>query len=139
MFNLSPNHGNEFAAGAGKSGLTYQFEVRESDSGVGLCIDFRGKEKDKEGHKEARKEADKEANRHYYTALLKSKGEIERRFGDGLVWESMEKGNGYRIHVLFPEGYEPEIRWAEVQDTMIDAMIRLVAAMKDAIKSLKGI
>ena len=84
----------------------------------------------------------KEANVAALRALEARREVIEHRFGGALEWlELAESGGtrnkGTRICAYFPGNMDsPEEDWPGIQDTMIDALIRLDAALDEPIQSL---
>jgi hypothetical protein len=73
-----------------------------------------------------------------FKTLLARKGEIEASFGEALDWQELPGRLGCRIDKELPGGWKsPESDWPEMQDRMIDAMIRLERALKQPIQDLK--
>lgn len=107
-----------------KSGLYLGYVIRQHGSNTELYID-RGKHADDE-------------NSEIFDALFEAKGEIEEIFGEPLEWQRLEGKRACRIgkqHAL--GGYrDEEEKWQEIQDAMIDAMIRLDNALKPHINRL---
>ncbi|NLG28952.1 MAG: DUF4268 domain-containing protein [Chloroflexi bacterium] len=121
--NLSPTKENWISTGAGKSGLSYNYVIRQHDTQVELYID-RGKDTDAE-------------NKTIFDRLLQSKSEVETAFGAPLDWQRLEGKRACRVrHQLGVGGYQDEAKWAEVQDRLIDAMVRLEHAFKPYIDRL---
>jgi hypothetical protein len=93
------------------------------DSHVELAID-RGKDREQE-------------NRAIFDALAESREAIEREFGGSLKWEKVEGRRMCTIKKQFDlGGYRDESRWSEVQDAMIDGMVRLETALRPHIQRL---
>jgi len=73
-----------------------------------------------------------------FKALLARKVEIEAGFGEVLDWQELPGRLGCRIDKELPGGWKsPESEWPEMQDRMIDALIRLERALKQPIQDLK--
>ena len=73
-----------------------------------------------------------------FDALRAQKNAIEATFGGPLDWQDMPGCNGCRIRKETPGSWKsPESEWPEMQDRMIDALIRLEAALKKPIQELK--
>jgi len=122
---VSPGTRNYASAAAGRSGLTYVYVIAQRFSRVELYIDRgRGLEKETEAA---------------FDSLLASKGEIARTFGAAPVWERLEGKRACCVkHELADGGYkDAEEKWPEIQDRMIDAMVRFEAAFRPHIAKLK--
>lgn len=121
--NISPTTDNWIAAGVGKSGLGLSYVIRMHDSHVELAID-RGKDSAEE-------------NRAIFDALVESREAIESEFGEPLQWDKVEGRQVFRIKKqLDLGGYIDEPRWPEIQDAMIDAMVRLESALRPHVERL---
>ena len=68
----------------------------------------------------------------------KLKRKIEEVFGEPLEWQRLEGQRSCRIGKRFSLGgyRDDEEKWQEIQDAMIDAMIRLEAALRPHIDRL---
>ncbi|WP_261344449.1 DUF4268 domain-containing protein [Tautonia plasticadhaerens] len=75
-----------------------------------------------------------------FDRLLGQKEEIERAFGGELSWQRLDSKRGCRIaHIVTLGGYRSdESRWPEIQDAMIDGMVRLERALKPQIAALRS-
>lgn len=90
---------------------------------MGLYIN-RGKDSDSENNK-------------IFDTLVKAKEQIEEAFGESLEWERLEDQRFWRIDKwLSLGGYRDKEKWSEIQDAMIDAMIRLEKAFRPHIDRL---
>ena len=71
-------------------------------------------------------------NKRYFDALLKHKNEIEASFGAPLEWQRLDQKRASRIAYLIHGhgGLPDQENWDALQDAMIDAMVRLEAALK---------
>ncbi len=107
-----------------ESGLSFGYVIRQHKSNVELYID-RGEGADRE-------------NNEIFDTLEKAKGEIEEAFGKPLEWLPLEDKRACRIVKRFSLGgyRSDEEKWPEVQDAMIDGMIRLEKAFKPHIERL---
>ena len=123
---VSPNDLGWIGAGAGTSGLAYVYVIAKHESNVQLYID-RGKESEGE-------------TRATFDTLKANQPEIERLFGEQLSWEPLEGKRAKRIAKYFELGgyRDDETKWPEIQDAMIDAMIRLESALRPFIAELKA-
>jgi len=76
-------------------------------------------------------------NSRVFDALLQSRAEIEEEFGGELEWDRAETVAWCFIrHRMGPGGYDAEDRWPQVQDAMVDAMVRLERAFAPRIAKL---
>jgi len=121
--NISPSRENWIGTGAGKRGLAYNYVIRQHDAHVELYID-RGKDSETE-------------NKAIFDSLAQPKESIEADFGGHLEWQRLEGKRACRIKKdIDLGGYRDEDRWPEIQEAMIDAMIRLDKALKPHIARL---
>ncbi len=119
---ISPGTDNWVSASAGKSGLGYSYVIRMNDAQVEFYID-RG---------------DAEENKRIFEVLQARKDIIEAAFGGPLNWQRLEDRRVSRIrHLINASGLKDSERWPQLQDEMIDAMIRLERALKPEIHQLK--
>ena len=73
-----------------------------------------------------------------FDSLYANKDTIERAFGDRLEWLRIEDVRNSRIRYVIPGGgLRDRDHWPEIQDRMIDAMVRLERALKSEIQRLK--
>jgi len=121
--NIAPTQSNWIGKGAGK-GLALNYVIRQHDTQVELYID-RGKDRIKE-------------NQQIFEHLVEHKETIESTFGESLEWQSLEGKQASRIRkVISIGGYRDEEKWTEIQEAMVDAMIRLEKALRPHITKLQ--
>jgi hypothetical protein len=122
---ITPGLYNWISAGSGVRGLPLTYSIRQEEGRVELYID-RGADQAEE-------------NKRIFDWLEKRKEEIERAFGGKLSWERLEGKQGCRIaHTTTVGGYRSdESKWPEIQDAMIDAMVRLEKALTPHLANLK--
>ncbi len=119
---VSPRGKDRIGTGAGQPGLAYNYFITRDWGGVELHID-RGE------HEETAKEM--------FDALCAKRKEIESDFGESLGWEHIEGGHSYRIGKRFEDaGLKDEDKWDELQNEMIDGMIRLERSLRRHIARL---
>ncbi|CCF82303.1 DUF4268 domain-containing protein [Nitrolancea hollandica] len=118
-------HGNVSAstdfwigAGAGRSGLSYIYSIRQHDARVELYIN----------------QGDAESNRVLFEALEAHKNPIDAAFGETLEWKPLK--TSYRISKTIDLGGYLDENWSATQDAMIDAMHRLEKALQPYIARL---
>ena len=120
---ISPSTYNFIGKEAGKSGLYFYFTITNYFGQVKLYID-KGKDK-------------KEENKKIFDSLYEHKKEIEKIFGEELSWErkdtqiSSEIPKRYRFSTL-----NDRTTWGEIQEKMIEGMVKLEEAFKDYISNL---
>ena len=122
--NVSPSKDNWLNAGAGTSGVAYGYTIRMEKGCVELFID-RGPQK-------------KEETDAFFAKLQANSSEIEQAFGQALEWDRVEGRRICRIksHSVLG-GLRDEEQWPEIQDDMIERMIRLENALRPHVKKLK--
>jgi len=121
--NVSPSKENWVGAGAGMTGLLYNYIINMPQGMVELYID-RGKNAEK-------------ANKQIFDALHAKKEEIEADFRGSLFWDWIEGRRSCSIGAVgIGPGLKDEDRWSDIQDDMIDKMIRLERALKKHIEKL---
>lgn len=120
---VSPGKESAVSAGAGISGLGFNYVIRMEDAQVELYIG-RG---------------DAEENKKIFDFLFARKEQIEEAFGAPLDWQRLEDRRASRVrYVLTNGGLRDRDRWPEIQDAMIDSMVALAKALKPEIERLKG-
>ena len=120
---VSATTSHYLATGAGKSGLRYKFTINQHTAEVQLYID-RGKDSQKE-------------NYNIFQKLKKHKAEIEKNFGEELNWEELEEKRACRISKhLDMGGYRDNEMWNDIQDNLIENMIRLEEAFSSYINEI---
>jgi len=123
---LSPTDYSWIGTGAGKGGLAYNYVITQHESKVELYID-RGKDSEEE-------------SKAIFDTLAKHSQEIEKVFGVPLSWERLEGKRACRIakHITLGGYRDDETKWPEIQDAMIDAMVRLENALRPFVAKLKA-
>lgn len=121
--NISPSQRATISM-AVQSGLFLRYIVQQHTSEIDLYID-RGRDSDSE-------------NAEIFDRLRQFQAEIEEAFGEPLEWQRLEGKRACRISKRFSLGgyQDDEERWSEIQDPMIDGMIRLEAALRPHIDRL---
>jgi len=119
---VSPGIENWISAGAGKSGLGFNYVVRMDDAQVELYID----------------NGEAEWNKMVFNTFLQHKTEIEQIFGEPLDWQLLPDKRASRIRYLISGyGLKDQEHWEKLQDQLIDAMVRLDKAFRPFILQLK--
>ncbi|RKY11686.1 MAG: DUF4268 domain-containing protein [Planctomycetota bacterium] len=119
---VSPSKENCLATGAGKTGLIWSYVVLKDHARVELYIDT----------------PDADRNRAIFKKLVQHRETVEREFGGSLDWECEEWRRATRIcyRIRGHGGLRDRDRWTELQDAMIDAMVRLEKALGPLIRQL---
>jgi hypothetical protein len=122
--NISPGDYGWNGAGVGVRGLLLNYVIGQHESRVELYID-RG---------------EVEWNKKTFDDFHSHGGEIEKDFRGQLQWERLDDKRASRIRFDLPAGgYRDEVgRWPEIQDAMIDAMIRLEKALRPYLRKLES-
>lgn len=123
--NVSPSKGNWIAAGAGiKSGIGWSYSITMNEGAVELFID-RGPDKKIETGK-------------IYDKILNDRERIENQFGEPLIWDKVEGRRVCRIKSICNiGGLKNEDVWNQIQEDLIDRMIRLEKALKPSLSKIK--
>ncbi len=122
--NISPSKDSWIAASAGISGVVFAYVISIDNEGrVELYIDT----------------GDQKKNKQIFDKLFSNKEEIEQIFGDSLDWQRLDEKRGSRIAYMAVrgKGLKDKEQWNEIQEKMIDAMVRLEKALKPKITKLK--
>ena len=118
---VSPGIENWVSAGAGKSGLGFNYVVRMDDAQVELYID-RG---------------EAEWNKMVFNAFLQHKVEMEELFGGPLDWQLLPDKRASRIRfVISGYGLIDQDHWDELQEQLITSMIRMEKPFRPFITKL---
>ncbi len=119
--NISPSRDSWVATGAGLSGLSYNYVVRQHDARVELYID-RGSESE---------------NKAMFDQLLAHREAIETAYDEELTWKRLEGKRACRIHKDTNVGGYRDDNWDEIHEKLIDMMVRFEAALRPYVKQLK--
>ncbi|MHB1480828.1 MAG: DUF4268 domain-containing protein, partial [Bellilinea sp.] len=118
---VSPGIENWVSAGAGKSGLGFNYVVRMDDAQVELYID--------------RGEAD--WNKRVFNTFLQHKTEIEDIFSGPLDWQLLPDKRASRIRfVVSSYGLKDQDHWDELQELLVGLIIRLEKAFRPFINKI---
>jgi hypothetical protein len=122
---LSPSNYGWIAFASGKRGLSFVTSITQHSATAQLVID-RGKDSDAE-------------KRAILDQLKGHKAEIEREFGGPLEWYQQEGVRLCRvIHEVKAGGYrDEEAKWPEIQDAIVDGMVRLEKALRPYLQAIQ--
>lgn len=123
---ISPGVYHWIGTGAGTRGLGYNYVITKNGGSAELYID-RGK-------------GSKAENKQVFDMLGESKQQIGADFGGKLDWQRLDSKRACRIAWHLPAGgyRSDESEWPELQEQMIDAMIRLEKALAPRIAEVKS-
>lgn len=121
--NISPSTETWVSTSAGVAGLSLTYGITQHAGRIELYID-RGK-------------GTEEETLRIFDQLHAHREDIESKFDGPIEWLRLEnvRACGIRSEVT-DRGYRDEEHWPEVQDAMIDAMIRFEAALRPHIDAL---
>jgi len=123
LANRSTTVDHWLSAGIGRGGFTLNTTLVQNEGQVECYIRVPGGE---------------EKSTAAFHVLLAQKNEIEAKFGEPLDWQELPGRQGCRICKDLPGGWKsPESEWPAMQERIIDALIRLEAALKRPIQELK--
>jgi len=121
---ISPSKESWIAMGAGRKGIKYSYVITKKHGQIEIYID-RGKDSEKE-------------NKSIFDQLHKNKQSIENEFAGPLKWERLDDRRASRISKRYEaSGLNDKDQWEQLQNKMIDGMIRFEKAFKKHIKNLK--
>ena len=118
---VSPSTGGSVSTGAGRSGLGLNYAVRQNEAQVELYID-RGKERDEE-------------NKEIFDQLHARRDEVEQAFGGPLQWQRLDGRRACRVRNVLKGGSRDD-DWQKIHEQLVDARVRLDAALKPLIAKL---
>jgi len=122
LVNRSTTGAQWISAGIGRSGFRLNITLTENVGQI-RCFIRPGRE---------------EQNAAAFGALLAQKNTLEATFGGKLDWDEVPGRLRRSIGVELLGGWaSPETEWPEIQDRMIDALIRLEGALKKPVQDLQ--
>lgn len=122
--NVSPNKENWVTAGAGKSGMGWSYAITMDKGSVELFID-RGPEK-------------KEETDTIFDKILADREQVEKRFGESLIWDKIDGRRVCRIKsICHLGGLKDTDKWEKIQDDLIERMVLLEKALRPTLSAIK--
>lgn len=107
--------------GSGIAGISYYYTIKQESATIGLSINRDTKDK----------------NDYIFHKLLESKKEIEEAFGEDLGWFN---NKNIKISAIYKQynyaGLKNEDRWADLQNDMVDGMVKLTSVFDSYIREL---
>lgn len=119
---IKPGVYSWIGASSGIRGLNFNFGIGQDYAISELYIDRRNSEE----------------NKRIFAHFDSVKIQIEKAFGDQISWERLDSKRASRIKWVGQRGgyRNPESEWPEIQNEMVDKMIRLEIALKPYLDSL---
>ena len=116
---VSPSKDHWISAGAGVSGVVYQYVILKHDARIQLAIES----------------GDTGKNKKIFDELHKRKEQIEADYGEKLTWERLDnKKSSYIISKVENRGLRDTDAWPMIIEKMVDAMIRFEKALAKNVK-----
>lgn len=121
--NISPvDYQGWVSTGAGKSGLIWALVVMQTTSRIDLTFT----------------DSDPEVNKKRFEEMFSYKEDIEKNFGEPLIWDFKEGRKQHYIKYKCPlGGLEDESEWQAIQEDLINRLIKLEAAVHMIIRGMK--
>jgi hypothetical protein len=92
-----------------KKGIFYTYIITEENARIQMYID----------------KVDKDWNKKTFDSLFKNKNEVEQKIGNALVWDRLDNNRASLIrYTIEGLGLRDKEKWSELQENMIDTMIR---------------
>jgi len=111
----------DISCASGIAGISYYYAIKQESVSIGLSINRDTKDK----------------NDYIFHKLLENKNEIEKIFGEDLGWFNDKK---IKISAIYKQynyaGLNNKDKWADLQNDMVDGMVRLINAFDKYIKEL---
>jgi hypothetical protein len=122
--NISPSKDSWISTGSGKAGIVFIYHIRLGEGTVELYIDHD--------------QNTGERNKQIFDILHSQKGDIEQEYGEPLEWDRNNSKRVSQIRKRFNNGglALPDT-WSNLQDQMIDAMIRFDGIFRPRIAQIK--
>lgn len=122
--NVSPSVYSWIGTGAGRSGVGYNLAILYGYGQSEIYLD-RGKEYP-------------DLNKERFDQLYKHKDVIEKELNQKINWERLDKKRACRISVRFDNaGLGDKEKWPEIQEKMIDTIIKMKKVFDPYIRNLK--
>ena len=121
---ISPSKNGYVTTSSGIRGVIFSYVVHKHGAQVELYID--------------RGQGGEQENLTILQEMQAHQAEIEAAFGEPLEWQRLHGKRACRIAKPIPRGgyRDDRARWPQIQDSMVDAMVRLERALKPHISQL---
>lgn len=115
FINKSPGVENYLNIGGGRAGLYFNYIINFKHARIEFYIDFK----------------DKKINKRYFDKFIQFKDKLEKEVGETLVWDRLDENRASIIRQMIDDdGLKEKNRWPELQDKMIQAMIKFHQTFK---------
>lgn len=122
--NISPGFNQWIGIGGGRAGIRFNFTIFKKNAGCEIYFDA--------GKDSAR------LNKRRFDELFQKRDEIEAKLGRKLEWQRLDNYRASRIKIeINGMGLQDKERWPELQDKMIETMIKMKEVFEPYIKTLK--
>jgi predicted type IV restriction endonuclease len=119
---ISPGTDSWYSCGAGRAGLSFNYCLGREQPRVELSICT----------------GDAIENKRIFDQLQRARNQVEESFGSPLVWDRLDDKQTCRIRFkLEPWTLHAEKNWPEVQEKMIEAMIRFEKALRSELDRME--
>lgn len=120
----SPSTDSWLSTGSGRSGINIGYRILKTGAGLYLYIDV----------------GDQQKNKSIFDELLNQKGAIEEEFGEPLNWRRLDDKRSSIIEWWIYDfgSLDERDKWHDLQDRLIDAMIRFDKALRDRIARISS-
>ena len=122
--NVSPSKDNWISAGAGITGVLYQYVILIARHEARVQLSIESEDRDK--------------NKKIFDELHENKQQIERDFGEQMVWKRKDDQiSSLMLRIVENKGLKDTDDWPEIQGKMVKAMTILEKALSKHIEELK--
>lgn len=120
--NRSPTRDYWLSVAAGRSGINYNYLILKNGAGIDLYIDV----------------GDQGKNKAIFDRLFAEKDMIEDEFGETLDWRRLDDKRASRVVKSYEDqgSLMEQDKWNDLQEVMIDAMIRFDKVFRKRIRSI---
>lgn len=117
-----PKRSYDIYCSSGVAGIRYYYAIKQESASVGLSITRGTKDK----------------NDYTFNKLLEYKNEIEKIFGEQLLWLNKEDIKSSWIYKPCSDaGLKDVDKWEQIQNNMVDRMVKLTNAFDSYLKKLE--
>jgi hypothetical protein len=119
--NRNPGIKSWISGSAGRRGFGFNYVINMDSGWIELYIDT----------------GDRDENKGYFDRPVAQKDRIEKAFGQALLWQRLDDRRASRIRfIVSNNGLQDTSDWAAIQNNMVNAMVRLIDALRPELKNL---
>jgi hypothetical protein len=116
-----PGVENYLSVGGGRAGLYFNYIINNKHARVEFYIDLK----------------DKTLNKSYFDQLSQYKIEIEKSIGENLIWDRLDGSRASIIRQMIDDdGLNDKSRWSELQDKMVQTIIKFEQTLRPYIQRI---